>query len=71
MTASMKSCLKDRKQACCPASHLELTHDRKIAVKPDSKTVVFHARLTATKNERMQARQPDIVQAQFPACMNA
>jgi hypothetical protein len=53
MTASMKSCLNERKQSCWQESHLEICHEINLACQNDRQQSINRASLTASKPERL------------------
>jgi hypothetical protein len=55
MTASMKSCLKERKQSCWQESHLEICHEINLACQNERQHASNRASLTAGKPERLQS----------------
>jgi hypothetical protein len=52
MTASMKSCLKERKHSCLQESHLEICHEINLACQNDRQQSINRASL-AGKPERL------------------
>jgi hypothetical protein len=55
MTASMKSCLKDRFQACLTASNMEIKHEIRPAIQKDGEQSICHARRPSIKSKRLTA----------------
>jgi hypothetical protein len=53
MTASMKSCLKERNQSCLQESHLEIWLENNLACQNERQQAISRASLTASKPERL------------------
>jgi hypothetical protein len=53
MTASMKSCLKERNQSCWQESHLEICHESNLACQNERQQAINCASVTASKPERL------------------
>jgi hypothetical protein len=53
MTASMKSCLKERNQSCLQESQLEICHEIKLACQPERQQASNCASLTTSNPERL------------------